>query len=629
MKKTEAYTYPIDQNSKDSHQTSPGIVLTFLRWKNRDPLRYSEEVFKAAKSFKNKDALDKFRQNFDPRQTRTPLVVENDCVQLTVSETKQGVTGSLQATLLSGDINYRTAIAPGDFVFANMLNWTESTDDNEVTVQSIAKRARVLQSINRFGDGFKGVFKVQNVRRGLRVSPDGKKQLVFFITAFSFTEFNNKMYFNPYLLDSGDKDNDTLFVTRISDQWNKIVSNKSKRNIQTILKLFITSFLGEGLSDEGKKNKGILKSPNDLFFMPQEVGKLLGIPKAKKAADIFNYILGIQKYTKTSSNANPRDGLSPFINKRKGRFFETSQGIDGANVIQPEYWNQKQVWSIMQQYLNSVINEMYTTHKVDPSSGRIMPTIVVRQKPFTTEHFGKQKNEELSKSATRFFNLPRWKISPNMIIGDLNLGSEEAARINFVQVFGRSIALDPAVNISSQIAKKNYVYDKADVQRNGLKPYIVTSNFDFPDGDDNKGNRAPLWTTMVADWVIGGHLKENGTIPLVGVQDPMPVGDNLELDGMVYHIESVTHNFVQGPEGDKTFRTNVSVSNGVDLRSNSVAPYYAEMEHTDIFTKKLEDYAREQMLPGYSDTQNIPGRVEGEEVKRTEQINFDPLKRKK
>jgi len=614
-----AYTYNIEQNEKDSHQSSPGVCLTFLRWKNRDPLRYPKSTF----------------PDLDPKKTRMPLVVQNDCVQLTVSESKSGVTGSLQATLLSGDLNYRTAIAPGDFVFANMLDWTDSTDDKQITVNSIAKRARNLQSINRFNDGFKGVFKVQNVRKGLRVTPDGKKQLVYFITAFSFTEFNNKMYFNPFLLDDGDPNNDTLFVSRISDQWNKIVGKKAKKNIQEILKLFITSFLGEGLSDEGKKTKGILKSPNDLFFMPSEVGSLLGLPKVSKAADIYNYIMGIQKYTTTNSKSSSTAGLSPYIAKREGRFFETANSIEGLTVIQPEYWNQKQVWGIMQQYLNSVMNEMYTTHRPDPSSGHMMPTVVIRQKPFTTEHY----KGPLSGVSTKFFNLPRWKVDPGMILGDLNLGSEEAARINFVQIFGRSIATDPASNISSQIAAKNYIFDKYDIQRNGLKPYIATSNFDFPDGDDNKGNKAPQWVKVIADWLIGGQLKESGTIPLIGVQKPVPVGDNLELDGIVYHIESVSHTFAASPDGFKSFRTNINVSNGVDLRSNEDYPFYAEMVHTDAFTQKIEDFANNSknkntgsgMLPGFSDTQNIPGRVKGEEIKETVSPPYYPgrIKKKK
>jgi hypothetical protein len=61
------------------------------------------------------------------------------------------------------------------------------------------------------------------------------------------------------------------------------------------------------------------------------------------------------------------------------------------------------------------------------------------------------------------------------------------------------------------------------------------------------------------------------------------------------------------------------------------------MEHTDIYTQKIEDFNREQLLPGFSDTQNTPGRMEGEEGvlqsdgkrQETKQISFDPYDRKK
>lgn len=600
---SRAFTRELKQNTEDSHQVSPGVVLTFLRWSNRDPLRYP---------------------SIDSRQTRRPLVVENDCVQATITETKNGLNGSAAFTLLSGDINYRTAIAPGDFVFVNMLNWTESTDDTIVTVKGIAKRARALQPINRFGDGFKGLYKVQAVRKGLITEADGKKRLVFFIQAYSFTEYNNKMYFNPFLLTAGDKSNDTLFVTRISDQWNKIVGRKSERNIQNILKLFVTAFLGEGISNEGKKIKGILKSPNDLFYIPEEVGRLLNIKGAKKAADVYTYLMGIQKYNNTSGKATPANGFNPTLSKVTGRFLETASQIDGISVVKPEYWNQKQVWSIMRQYLNEVLNEMYTTHRVD-HLGNVMPTVVMRQKPFTTEHY----SGPLSRNSTRFFNLPRWKISPEIVMQDLNLGTDEAARINFVQIFGRSIIINNSGNISDQIAKGNYVFDRKDIERNGLKPYIVTSNFDFPENRDPKGSKAPQWTSLIADMLIGGHLKESGTMPLVGIQDPITVGDNVEFDGIVYHIESVTHNFQNMPNGPKSFRTNLTLTNGVDLRSNEQAPFYPEMQFTDAYTQKLDDYKFNKILPGFSDAQNIPGRDRGEEVKETKELSYDPLKRRR
>jgi len=611
---SKAFTKLIEQNSPDSHQTSPGAVLTFLRWKNRDPLRFP---------------------SINPRQTRRPLVVENDCVKCVVTENKAGVNGSVQLVLLSGDINYRTAISTGDFVFVNMLNWTESTDNDFITVKQIAKRARALKPINRVSDGFKGFFKVQSVRKGLVTDADGKKHLSYFIQAYSFTEFNVKMYFNPFLVTSGDKNNDLLFATRISDQWNNLVGTKSQPNIQEILKIFITSFLGEGISSEGKKFKGVVKSPNDLFFMPSEVGKLLGQTGVKKAVDVYNFLMGIQQYNATSGRAGIAKGFNPSQSKVEGRFIQSSKPIDGKSIIKPEYWNQKQVWSILKQYLNDVLNEMYTTHRVD-SAGRVMPTVVIRQKPFTTEHFGKSN---FSKSfvgplpsganppVTRFFNLPRWKIDPKMVLDNLNLGVDEAARINFVQVFGRSILPNAQQNIAEQIAKTNYVFDKEDILRHGLKPWIATSNFDFPGDSDPKGTKSPGWTSILADQLIGGHLKDNGTIPCAGIEDPIAVGDNLEFDGVVYHIESFTHTYINTPDGYKSFRTSINVANGVDLRSNAQAPFYPEMQFTDALTQKEEDFIHSKILPGFSDTQNIPGRDRGEEINETKELSFDPFNR--
>jgi len=53
------------------------------------------------------------------------------------------------------------------------------------------------------------------------------------------------------------------------------------------------------------------------------------------------------------------------------------------------------------------------------------------------------------------------------------------------------------------------------------------------------------------------------------------------------------------------------------------------MTHTDSQTQNQEDWDNERILPGISDTQNITGRVNGEEVDLTDQISFTPLKLRK
>ncbi|GAJ19225.1 unnamed protein product, partial [marine sediment metagenome] len=118
----------------DSHQTSPGYLLTFLRWSNRDVFNYTDI-----------DSLD----------TRKPLIVYNDAIQVVVTNTKTELSPTMTAVLKGGDINYSTAINPGDFVLVNMLNW--QTDADRVGAKADSGRA-----INKLGDGFKGLFRIQN-----------------------------------------------------------------------------------------------------------------------------------------------------------------------------------------------------------------------------------------------------------------------------------------------------------------------------------------------------------------------------------------------------------------------------------------------------------------------------------
>ena len=141
MSNLKAFTIPIGPNSTSSdenqavHQTSPAWVLTFVRWEIRDPLR---------------------TPNSTPNAVRPTLVVENDCVQLTVADNKGVLTPNMSATLVQTDTNYETEIAPGDFVFVNMLNWEEDA-------RNVASAARNGLPINGENDGFKGFYKVQSV----------------------------------------------------------------------------------------------------------------------------------------------------------------------------------------------------------------------------------------------------------------------------------------------------------------------------------------------------------------------------------------------------------------------------------------------------------------------------------
>jgi hypothetical protein len=512
----------------------------------------------------------------------------------------------MSATLLMTDINYETSIAPGDFVFVNMLNWPQEA-------RKVADKARARQAINGIKDGFKGVFKIQGVRRFLTTDPNtGTKIVLFKIDGFAFTEFNNTIYFNPYLVDpQQDQKNQLLFASFIGRDWSHLVNEKGLTNVQDIIAVLIQSLIGTGLA-EGQITAGIkpsaIQTKNTHFFIPELVGKLLGVPGAKAAKDIYIYLFGIQQYA-AGSSASLAVGMNPTgLSQKFDRFFYTNTPCGGNSLLKPEYWNQVKTWSILNQYTNAPLNEIYTCFRVDPI-GRVMPTLVFRQIPFTTEDFGSATSGSgpttlATIPTTRFLTLPRWKVNPALIL-DQDIGRDESARVNFVQYFGRSSLGAEGADIASEIGQGNYVYDIKDVQRSGLRPYIVTTQFDDPTSID-KSYKSPLWAKVVGDALIGGRLKLNGSVTCAGLVDPIAVGDNLEFDGVVYHIEQVSHTCdISVKEGKKLFRTNIKLSSGISIASSAQGTRYPEMDHPGAYDLRKTDYKNNQILPGVAEGQDV------------------------
>lgn len=589
---SQAFVYDVKANSEDSHQTAPAWMLTFIRWLNRDPNNYTNPGSAGG-----------------DLAVTDPLVVINDCVSVTVTCSKSSHTPSMTAMLKAGDVNYLTAVAPGDFVFVNMKNYADPID-------ALKTKAKAHKSINGFDDGFKGFFKIQSVRRVLAVNPGtGAKEIMFQVDAFGFTEFNNMIYFNQYLIPPNANNNASLFVSNISNYWHSVFTTGGLPTVQEVIRFFIKTFLGEGVPAQTKSGNFQVKQAtgeastvqsnfnfNTQFYVPQGVGSLLGQSNAKAAKDLYMYLMGIQTYAAGKVN-QPLTGFIPSnLNKtpKDGRFFYTSISCQGRAFIKPDYWNQVPVWSILEQYLNGPINEMYVAYRPMPN-GLVMPTFVMRQIPFSSDVY--------KGTSTKFLNLPRWRVSPD-IIYDINIGREEAARFNFVQVFGTMAgSAKPDLSLSYQIAKGNFVADEKDIKRSGMRPYIVTSNFDQPALSANQNSqftRALEWKNLLGDILIGGHLKMNGSITCAGIEEPISPGDNLELGDTVYHIEQVTHTATIQPEGKRMFRTSLELSNGVSKFATTQKKVYSQMVYSKMALEQENDSNNgDGILPGITDSETV------------------------
>lgn len=586
----------VPPNSGDQTlSTSPHAVITFIRFANRSPVKLKNNPAKAT-------------------ETIQPFTVTSDVVALSIREQKEGYSSSMSASLKGGDVNYLTAIAPGDYAIVNIVDGPDQANE-------IRARAENGQPINRYeqsnspngnayiNDGFKGIFKLQSVRRTVNQQPNGPETVTYSIVAYSHYFLTNKVYFIPQLVNVGETINRYLFFESISKKIQGYFAAKAATNVQSVIEILLDAFLGTDFN--GNKNE--FRSPTQTYFVPESMAGLLGV-KGKRAIDMTNVILGAQTYQQTGlSNATPANiRANPTLSKKQNtRVWKSPNGRElfGEDYSTPQQFNMMAVGDILKNYLNDIVNEMYVCHRLDPQEGLVLPTMVFREKPFTS--IG-------GPGRTKFFDLPRWYIDP-LMLSNVDLGRDEAARINFVQVYGRTLAPNMAGNFAEQVALKNFQFDLEDIKVSGLRPYVTTSNMDFPklEGKGPKSiSQSATWARMVADWLFGGHLKLNGTVTTKGIYAPITPGDNAQLEGTTLHIESVSHQFTMNGD-NRSFNTQLTLSHGMEYDDTKVeANSFPEMLHQDASERAGQFDPPERILPSVNVDEYQPGRfAKGQMVK--------------
>ena len=666
--------YTIKQNTPDSHQTNPGWIVLFVR-------------FNEPTSMYNPGTGD--LMGIRPIQSS---VVENDCTSVQITNGKNGFNKSCNLTLKIGDTIWQNAVSPGDWVFVWMSH--DKTD-----MEKIGNMLRGV-SPNQFGNklcswdsGLKFVGRVVGLHMVDTTSPNGTRTVQQSVSCQAFLEFATSVYYTYVGVSFNPKDGQpsgtstaqaeqqaaALRSTIFDDKLNRVMKNFASKFLElyqtnpkilspdTLIAYLFTIIMGipSQSHDTGTVPVDqIAGALSDAIRIPPVVANILGRPGATYLWQLYNLYLGVQKYDANNQD-KPWQSFMPRIDRTtvgdKFKVFWRSPGSQGrckgVSPFYPPYWTNETMWSIMSQYLNPVVNEMYTALRIN-SDNTIGPTLIVREQPFSTglRNFLKeqsvlplavQRAGDESKSIrkqmdaqnaaneddataqnsvvvktlqggtsqlvttqqtdtfTFFSNLPRWVIDPSMV-KSVSVGTSEADRINFVQVWGRNGSAEfLGINVGPQQLKQqqatagNAVYDFKDIQRNGLRADINETQWDFFVNSSRSGSWAPDWAKMRADWLFNGHLKLKGSITCNGIKEPICEGDNLQYRGMVYHIDSVSHSASIDARGNKQFTTTMQISNGLRaLRLNEKdAPLYAI--HRGIEREDVN-------LPGVSLLQDIP-----------------------
>lgn len=559
-----------------SYTPSPGWVICVVRLGL--PLSFSR---------KDKLTIAKARNDVSEgaRLRGANLIIASDCISLAVTANKDSHLKSMMAELRQTDHNYLVEILPGDWVLAWMVDHTDK-------LASLIKKIKNEEACNAFDDGLKFVGRVETIRKRQRLNREsGIRTSSITLGASAFKELDSQFFYDP-LLSQADETLGT-WLTRLGADVSAIfdvdVKDGQTNNAGKLIKLLIQLIVGKGI-ESGKVNAAAKYhsesggNPSALqasagggtlaggeqapyaYCIPRVVGKLLGVSDSQNPevsrpggilgyADILATLIGVQTYdNKDADEVGTR--FHPTLSELLGTYLP----------VMPNFTNQP-LWSLLQQFLNPHINEMYTALRVN-KEGRVMPTLVARQIP-STDALPAQKETLPSGGVeyikvTRFLDLPRWVLPP-VLANDVDLGRSDATRFNFVHIYGQDSNQAEGVTFSQQLVANPPARDDLDIQRSGLRPYMATVACALR---GTVGDTPNTWIALVADRVVGSQYTLNGTIQSFGISAPIAEGDNLVWDGVVYQIESVFHHCVVSSDGKRSFSTTVTLTNGLRDKSN-------------------------------------------------------------
>jgi hypothetical protein len=250
----------------------------------------------------------------------------------------------------------------------------------------------------------------------------------------------------------------------------------------------------------------------------------------------------------------------------KDTFYSFKRPLNSQIVVQVPHFDGRSVWSILSTYANTPVNEMYTTLRISPDN-KVMPSFVCRKNPLVSEQFASSRSGTFY---TRYTEIPRWKIESDGVMS-YDIGLNDSLDVNYLLMqpsFSPLVEDDANEQLLDFSSRVPPFMDRLDIQRNGLRmKQNVLSALITPE-DQEKLSKARAWSGMLADIMMRMKYSLNGTLTCKGIQEPIPVGDNVVFQNTLFHIEQVSHQGGIDMSGKKFFNTTLSLTFGLELKDN-------------------------------------------------------------
>lgn len=550
----------------DRISVNPGCVVRFFRFPYRDTLAPNVLQTKADKFQLTGIVHD---ENPDRTLATEELDASADVISCSTTKSKDRAAGTFSMVLAPGNANYHAALHPGDHVLIFMKRDRRAFKQQGGIVGAGAAGFFGLSGIggisgNTVDSGLKMWGVVTSVRVSRATDPNtGTNSVRYNISGEDFGHFfETDVYFNHVIAERLKIDGIRVFRQAFNWAVNLEWGSPSK-NISDLL----DSFIGNQINTQALVST--FATPNQNFVIPAAIAAYFGRGlSAQRLTNIVQRQIGVLEYATTSPVPKVADELT------------------GTKFVQIDLGNAFSLWSMLQAYGNTLVNELFVDLKPD-ANGHLVPTFVARQMPWTST----KASTGIGLPTTRFISLPRLVLSDRRHIFAEDFGRNEQGRFNFIQIWGTGTLFDGSQNWQpEQVIHGNFALDRQSVRRYGVRAMVNTTDADLdlrslhgqvndPKSVSkllkNKQSDKPSitfvtkWARLMADWFLPLHMLEAGSIQTVGIEEPLSIGDNIEIvreatkQREVYHVQSYSHSFGVDPgTGKVQFRTTMSLTRG-------------------------------------------------------------------
>lgn len=514
-----------------------------------------------------------------------------------VDEIEQIIISS--ASLMSISTSKRKSTPAGTFEFrlAPTFNWIARLTPGSWCVLMMSQNKPVPQlSASNLGtadqDLVKMLGRIDSVRLAVEVNQEtGARMSQYVVTGQDWCSvFDTKLYIDPIVRNNNFEQLSAIghaarlgfdnFILEWTDDKHAALPTSSQV-IDAMIKLWgaplldIAGAVGGALGGGANPiqlDTNIIFSSEAQFKLPVKVAQFMGLgglTAGLPGGASVNFSKIIARY----------DGILEDYDSYSGDNQEANGFPDPASLYKVNSF-----WQILTDNCNPVVNELVTDMRWE--DGKANLALYKRVKPFLNRsNFEGSDEPQVQKNLSKFSNVRRIKIDLEDVI-NINAGTNWRDKFNFIEI--RPQPQLNQTNFDTMVKVQSQVVDRKAYERDGFKPLMQTAYYMPFEGSEPAPLEALQWKYLMREWYFNTHLMLNGSCTIIGQNQYIQVGDNIQIEAGVLgpvsfnslqegqqafltaHVEAVSHNFSVTPDGGRSFATTIQFVRGVITKEDGV-----------------------------------------------------------